>query len=241
MLTARKNRLVQAAIYRALIAPALWQTFHRVWLRDERGPLGRGLPTIIYSNHVSWWDGYVAMLLERAWHGEFYLMMEEAQLRRYRFFQWCGCFSVDRQHARAALKSVQYAASLLRDQPQRTLFIFPQGTITPNDRRPLVTYPGAAYVAKYTGPVRGVPMALRLEFRGEQRPEIFVRLGPAHIITSSTTRATHAELEERLAQTVDALHADVNAATIERYTPLYKGRPSVNVVWDWVRGATKRK
>ena len=71
-------------------------------------------------------------------------MMEESQLRRYFFFSWIGCFSVDRHHPRAAMQSIQYAAHLLKEHPGRMVWLFPQGEIAPNDRRPLVFFRGAA-------------------------------------------------------------------------------------------------
>ncbi len=217
--------------------PPIRQTFGRVALLDRSGEAGRGLPTILYSNHVSWWDGYLAFVLEQHWHGEFYLMMEEAQLRRYRFFQRCGCFSVDRQDAREGLRSVQYAADLLSGGAQRTLLIFPQGTITPNDRRPLATYPGVTHVAKRVGAVRCIPMALRLEFLLQQRATAFMRLGPAHVVDGGSARALQAELDARLLQEVDNLRDDVVNGDHASFPTLLRGRRSINVWWDEVRAS----
>ena len=45
-------------------------------------------PTLIYANHPSWWDGYMAFVLsDIVWRCESYLMMEEPQLERYGFFR----------------------------------------------------------------------------------------------------------------------------------------------------------
>ncbi len=234
-LPARKNRLIAQAIYRTLVVPPMRRTFDRVALLDGSGAEGRGLPTILYSNHVSWWDGYLAFVLEQHWRGEFYLMMEEAQLRRYRFFQRCGCFSVDRQDAREGLRSVQYAAELLGENAQRTVLIFPQGTITANDRRPLVTYPGIAHIAKRVGAVRCVPMALRLEFGLQQRATAFLRVGPAHVVDGGAPRLVQAELDARLLREVDGLRDDVVYGDPSNYLTLLRGQRSINVWWDEAR------
>ena len=234
---ARKNRLVEAAIYRTLVRPSLRRAFHRVAISAPHGEDWSTLPTIFYANHVSWWDGYMAFFLtDERWHVEGYLMMEEPQLRRYRFFQRCGCFSVDRHDPREGMRSVAYAAQLLQDRPGRVMWIFPQGEIVPNDRRPLVTYAGAAHVARRAAPVRCVPVALRFEFFGEQRPEALIRLGPPHIVDNASAKTLHAEMDRRLLHEVDGLRADVLSGAAASYQTALAGRSSINVLWDRVRG-----
>jgi 1-acyl-sn-glycerol-3-phosphate acyltransferase len=237
-LTARKTPLLEALIYRALVRPALRRTFHRIALQSAE----QGAPehtTIIYANHPSWWDGYIAFFLsDELWRCESYLMMEEPQLARYGFFRYCGVFSVDRHDPREGMRSIAYAAELLRSRPGRVLWIFPQGEITPNDRRPLETFSGVAHIVKRAGPVRCVPMALRFEFLGEQRPEALVRLGPALLVEDARdVKALHQELDRRLLHEVDQLRADTLSGATAQYRTALHGRASVNVVWDRVRGA----
>ena len=236
-LPARKSRLHELLIYRLIARPAIRRAFHRVAISAPHGEDWSGLPTIFYANHVSWWDGYMAFLLfDERWRSEGYLMMEEPQLRRYRFFQRCGCFSVDRHDPREAMRSVGYAAGLLRDHPRRALWIFPQGEIQPNDRRPLVTYAGAAHVARRAGRVRCVPVALRFEFFGEQRPEALIRLGAPHVVEHLDAKSLHAEMDRRLLDEVEGLRADVLSGATARYETALAGRSSINVLWDRLRG-----
>ena len=233
---ARKRRLPAALVYHVLVRPALRRSFVRVAISAPEGPQPPDLPVLLYSNHVSWWDGYLAFLLTRErWNTETYLMMEERQLRRYRFFQWCGCFSVDREDPREALRSVAYAANVLHGHPGRSVWIFPQGEITPNDRRPLTTYSGTAHIALRAAPVRCVPVALRLEFFGEQRPEALVRIGPSHVVEGGTARSLQADMDRRLLQTVDELRADALSGATQHYRTVLPGRASINVIWDRVR------
>jgi len=235
-LPARKNRLIEAAIYRAMVRPSLRRTFHRIAIAAPHGEDWSGLPTLFYANHPSWWDGWIAFFLfDERWRMEGYLMMEEPQLRRYRFFQRCGCFSVDRHDAREAMRSVGYAATLLRDRPGRALWIFPEGEIGPNGR-PLRTYTGAAHIARRAGRVRCVPVALRFEFLGEQRPEALIRIGPAHIVEQGDTKALHADMDRRLVEQLDHLHADVISGATTAYTTALRGRTSIDAWWDRVRG-----
>src|SRR5262245_14366401 len=141
---ARHNAVMEGLIYRFLVRRSVWSHFERVWLKVE-GPLPHPAdgPLIVYLNHPAWWDGYMAFILSReVLHGRFrsYLMMEERELRRYRFFAWCGCFSVERENARSAVGSLLYISHILAQRRSRALWIFPQGEIAPNDRRPLAVY-----------------------------------------------------------------------------------------------------
>jgi 1-acyl-sn-glycerol-3-phosphate acyltransferase len=238
---ARHHPLGDALVYWALVRPAIWSHFDRVWLRVE-GPLPHPAdgPLIIYFNHPSWWDGYMACIVNRVvLRDRFrpYLMMEEPELRRYQFFSWSGCFSVNRQDARAAARSVAYISRLLAERRDRALLIFPQGEITPNDRRPLAIFSGIAHVASRAGGAALLPVALRYEFRGEQRPEAFIRLGPFHIAPAPVeARALTREAERRLAAATDALRDELNDGRLERYRVLLRGRAGVNRVFDAARG-----
>lgn len=180
------------------------------------------------------------VLSDEIWRCESYIMMEEAQLARYGFFRFCGAFGVDRHDPRAGLRSVAYAADLLRQSPWRVVWIFPQGEITPNDRRPLATFRGAAHIAKRVAgagsTIRCIPMALRFEFRREQRPEALIRLGPAHIVAGQPdVKALQCEMDQRLQREMDALREDTASGASDDYQTILRGRPSVNVVWDRVR------
>ena len=107
---ARHSRAGDALIYWALVRSAIWSHFARVWLRVE-GPIPTPAdgPLIFYLNHPSWWDGYMALVLNRMVLGnrfQAFCMMDERELRRYRFFTWLGAFSVNRYDARSARGSV---------------------------------------------------------------------------------------------------------------------------------------
>lgn len=238
---ARKTPPLETFIYRALVRPALRRAFHRIALRAAAAPTPE-LPTLIYMNHPSWWDGYIPFFLsDELWHGEGYLMMEEAQLARYSFFRYCGVFSVDRHDPREGMRSVTYAADLLRARPGRLMWIFPQGAITPNDKRPLSTFAGAAHIVKRAAPLRCMPLALRYEFLSEQRPEILVRIGAAHVVEGAVSvKALHREMDERLLHEMEQLRQDTLSGATAEYRTVLRGRSSMNVVWDRVRAAVRR-
>jgi hypothetical protein len=223
------------------VRSALWSHFARVWLRFDRPiPAPAERPLIFYMNHPSWWDGYLAIVLNRMVLRErvqSFCMMDERELRRYRFFTWLGAFSVDRRDARSAMRSVAYISRLLAERPGRALAIFPQGEISPNDRRPIQMFSGMAHVARRAGGATLWPVALRFEFRGEQRPEACIRAGPTHYLAAdSDARSAAAEAGARLTAACDALRDDVNSGRLDGYQVLLSGRPGPDKLWDAARG-----
>lgn len=239
-LPARKFRPIEMLIYHTLVRPALRRSFQRIAINNLAPPALR--PTLIYMNHPSWWDGYMPFFLsDELWRREGYIMMEEPQLRRYSFFRYCGAFSVDRHNPREGLRSLAYAANLL-DRAARIVWIFPQGTLTPSDRRPLETFAGTAHIAKRAAPVQCIPIALRPEFGQHQRPEMFVRIGPAHVVEAGVAAKTlHADMDARLLHEMDQLRSDVIDGTAASYHTVLRGRDSVNVVWDRARATVLRR
>ncbi|MFQ3664125.1 MAG: lysophospholipid acyltransferase family protein [Chloroflexaceae bacterium] len=235
---AAKNPFLDELLYRCFARWSLWRYFDRVWLQSH-GPLPhpRNGPLILYLNHSSWWDGYLMYVIHRVvLRGRFdaHLLMEEKQLRRYRFFSWSGAFSVNRDDPEDAWRSQAYAAALLQGgQRPRLLFIFPQGKIVPNDRRPLVTYPGIARIVAQVGNVNLCPVALRYELLGRQFPEAFIRIGPQHrAVNPQDIEGTLADITSRLTTACDALRDDVLALRYERFQPLLRGRRGIDELFD---------
>lgn len=135
------------------------------------------VPLIIYANHSSWWDGLTAFEISRNCHLSSFIMMEERQLKKLFFFRKLGAFSVIRENPRDALKSINYAAELLKKDFRRTLWIFPQGEILPFESRPVRFYNGISRIIEITGAVEILPVALKYEFLGNFKPQIFVKIG----------------------------------------------------------------
>lgn len=240
MIPAHKFPLGKRLVWE-LIDRSFRKYFDRIYFR-MRGAYSEEqratLSMVICANHSSWWDGYVIALIDRLLSVDSHLMMEEKQLRRYFFFSWIGCFSVDRQNTRSALQSLKYAANLLRERPGRMVALFPQGEIFPNDRRPLVFYHGAAYLAQLANPVLFYPLAIRIEYLGEQRPALFISMGKAIQISTEEVAQSHfvksctKRLEESLTTELDALRADVLTGDHSSFTTVLRGQSSTNRIFD---------
>lgn len=182
---------------------------------------GENLPTIIYANHSAWWDGLVAFQISRQMRLDSFIMMEEKQLAQLFFFRRLGAFSVVRENPRQAMKSLEYAVKILTEKPGRTLWIFPQGEILPNDLRPLKFYQGLARMLKTVNDCRIINLALRYEFLKAFKPEIFVRVDEIFLenkVDGLNYKKISPMLADALTANLDRLKIDI----IDNQTNEYK-------------------
>ncbi|NTW01194.1 MAG: glycerol acyltransferase [Oscillochloris sp.] len=243
---AAKSVIGDELLYLLFARQSFKASFDHIWLQTV-GPLpakGTG-PYIFYLTHTSWWDAYMLMVIHRlALKRPFdsYVMQEERQLRAYRFFTWCGAFSINRHSPQDTLRSIQYAANLLRGRKDRALYIFPQGKIVPGDQRPIKTYPGVARIVALANNVTLCPVAMRYEFLGEQWPHAFLRIGPTHRPTNpNDVEATHTEITRGLTTAADALREDVLGGHLNRFKPLLRGRRGIDKRFDQVLRMIRHK
>ncbi len=234
MIPAAKNPLAER-LFGLYNQHLLRRAFHRVWMRGEAVPRDRpcDIPTILYGNHCCWWDGLLAFALTRRFDLDAYLMMEEKQLARYRFFRWIGAFSVVRESPREAARSVRYACELLKS-PGRVLWIYPQGEIRPQDIRPLGFFPGVTHIAKKIPEVFLIPIGLRYEFLGDAKPEAFIEFGRGERLRTEglAVRETTYRLEAELTGLLHGLRIRVWERRYDEFNPLLSGGQSIDRWYD---------
>ena len=252
IIESKKTPLGEWVILHALVRPALRRMFSPVWMSVDRataaalcGPPPAARPPLIWAcTHPSWWDGYLGWLVNwRLGNREGYLMMDAEFLPRYRFFTWGGVFGVDRKSPRAALESVEYIARLLGGAPNRALWMFPQGEITPPDRRPLRLYGGITHILRRLPAATVVPVAWRPVFREEQRPEVLIRVGTPLPFTADqvpSSRALTAQLTDQITALDDSIRATLSTNDLTGYRPILRGGKGINRHWDDVRAAAGR-
>jgi chlorobactene lauroyltransferase len=236
---ARKSALGELLVW-LLVRSSLRRMFVRVRLHIAADdPRAAGIPLVAVASHPSWWDGYLALLLSRHVGLRRYLMMDAAQLRRYGFFAWAGCFGVERDDPRDVARALAYAAGLLAEERTSLLWMFPQAAIVPSDRRPVVVHGGAAHIVRraagHGGPVGVLPVAWQLAFRGEQHPEVFVRAGAISRFDRASSRdaaVVSACIQRGLTETMDALRDDLANETLHEYRVILRGQRGVNDYFD---------
>ncbi|MDQ4123071.1 MAG: lysophospholipid acyltransferase family protein [Acidobacteriota bacterium] len=181
------------------------------------------LPLVLYANHSSWWDGLVAFEIGRVAGLDQFLMMEEKQLKQLFLFRRLGAFSVVRENPRMALLSINYAVDVLKEKPNRGVWIFPQGEILPNDARPLRFYQGLARIIEKTGRCTAAAVAMRYEFLGEFKPTAFAKISNVEILANvEEPKQLTEQLSLRLTALLDELKADIAAEKTSEYVDLLK-------------------
>lgn len=172
----------------------------------------KNIPLIIYANHSSWWDGLILFEILKSKDFDSYVLMEEKQLRKYKWFRKLGAFSIVRENSREAIRSLDYAVETLKAGKNKTLLIFPQGKIYPNDKRPLKLYGGLAVLIKNIENCTSIPCSIRLEFLGNFKPEIFVRFGDSKTHTENTQierKKLTEQFEREITRNLDSLKSAI--------------------------------
>lgn len=221
MLEANKNLWFEKlfAVYNRNL---LKRRFHSLKVKDFSQIKNRNekIPLIIYANHSSWWDGLVFFEILKSREFDSFVLMEEKQLAKLKFFRKLGAFSVVRENPREALKTIEYTAGLLKENSNNTLWIFPQGEILPNDRRPVIFYNGFSRTIAKTDGCFVLPLAIRYEFLGEYKPEIFVNIGNAEFIKSDENfniKKRTKYFAENLTVVLDELKSDILNKNLAEY------------------------
>ena len=177
-------------------------------------------PLIIYANHSSWWDGLIAFKISRAANLDSFIMMEEKQLKKLPFFRKLGAFSVIRDSPREAFTSINYAAKLLSEKSNRCLWIFPQGKILPNNKRPINFSPGVCAIIKKLKNCAVISFALKYEFLNNYKPDIFTMFGDLEEIHNTKTLSAREKalcLEKNLTDLLEKLNSDINNQNLKNY------------------------
>lgn len=176
--------MILKAKHHSLIFPVFqWYTrwsikqfFNKV-VREGELPASRK-PLLLIANHVSWWDGFWALYLNMVlFKRKFHFMMQEDQLRKYWFFNYCGGFSV-RRNSRTAIETIDYAVDLLM-QENNLVLMFPQGKIESMYKYPFMFENGVERIANRLNPEKFqiVMLANLVDYHSHRKPTLFQYVG----------------------------------------------------------------
>lgn len=187
--------------------------------------LSRTAPLLVVSNHTSWWDPLVILhasqhLLET----DGYALMDAKNLRKLPFFSLVGGFGVDLDRPEDGAAVMKYAARLL-DRPGKLCWVFPQGRERPITERPLGFRPGAAEIARVSKRAVVVPAGLRYEFAGEERPFLYLSLGPP-MEPERDVKAARAGQEEAVEAELTRIDRAIRGEDSAAFEEVHRARPS---------------
>jgi 1-acyl-sn-glycerol-3-phosphate acyltransferase len=217
-----------------------YRSFHAV--RISRGGLPPVLgdrPLIVYSNHPSWWDPAVYILLgSKLFPGRVgFGPMDSRALGRYGVLQRMGVFGVPQNDPRGAAIFLRTSLAALA-RPRAMLWLTAEGAFTDHRTRPVVLRPGLAHLVRRVPEAIILPLALEYSFWNESRAEVLTRFG-APLETcldkaglDNSVAAWNQRLEAALTDTMDALAIESRTRNPNLFQPLLRGGAGVGGLYD---------
>jgi hypothetical protein len=223
-------------VFRPYIMSLFRRHFYSIHLLGDIPRFDPALPLILSPNHSSWWDGFFVYLLnKKIIKRRAFLMMLEEQLWKNRFFRYLGAYSIDPASMTKTRESIDYTLDLIGEKsgPARMLCIFPQGELLPWGTRPLVFKKGLELIfKKIDRSVILCPLAMKIEFLAQQRPQVFFLFGECRIIEPGfkfSVREAEEEHENLLNELSGYITNRKSGAVI------FRGRASVDEVYGRIR------
>jgi len=216
--------------------------FHSVRVSRSGLPPASKLPLVIYSNHASWWDALVCLVLKDEFFPDrtAFAPIDAAMLERYKMFRRLGFFGVEQRTRRGASQFLRTAETVLQS-PRHLLAVTPQGRFTDVRERPVHFEGGLGHLAVRVQRALFVPFVVEYVFWEERLPEILVRFGE-----SVEVRREHAAafepaywtklFEEKLAAAQDALAAESQRRDPDDFQRILRGGAGQGGIYDWWRG-----
>lgn len=205
-------------------------------------PDSRGLPLVFYSNHASWWDALVCLVVKQEFfpHRTAFAPMDAAMLERYKMFRKFGFFGVAQDSQRGALQFLRTAEAIL-ESPDNLLFVTPQSRFADVRERPVRFEAGLAHLALRVERALFVPVVAEYVFWEERLPEILVRFGEPVEVRTGNRAAFDAKdwttlFERKLTETQDALAIEAQRRNGNDFQMVLRGGAGQGGVYDWWRG-----
>ena len=196
-----------------------------------------GRPVVVYTNHPSWWDPAVMMIMaallfpDRRGFGP----MDEQSLGRYGVLERMGVFGIDITSPRGAARFLRVSRRLL-DDPRNMMWITAEGAFVDARTRPVALRPGVAHLARLHPDTAVLPLAMEYTFWNESRPEALARFGPpVDVPAGAAAGEATGLLAAELARTMDALRAASMMRDPSLFRTLVRGSAGVGGIYDLYR------
>ncbi len=222
-----------------------WRGFDAVRVsRTGLASLPANRPVILYTNHPSWWDPALFILLsdklmpDRVSFGP----MDAKALGRYGLLRRFGVFGIDLDQPRGAARFLNVSLRVL-SRPASALWITAEGAFTDPRLRPVRLRPGLAHLARRVEGAVLIPLAIEYTFWNERKPEALVRFGkPLEAGRGRSVAEWTVLLEQELTAGMDVLASESAARDPTLFVPLLSGTAGVGGIYDiWRRlGAWSR-
>ncbi len=215
--------------------------FHSIRISRSGLPPASKLPLVIYSNHASWWDPLVGLVLKSEFFVDRILFapIDASMLERYKMFAKLGFFGVEQHSRRGAVQFLRAGEAVLKS-PQHLLAVTPQSRFADARERPVRFEAGLGHLATRVERALFVPFVAEYVFWEERLPEILVRFGePVEVRREPTSALTPdgwtQQFEQKLQAAQDALSIESQRRDPTAFQTLLSGGAGQGGIYDWWR------
>lgn len=99
-------------------------------------------------------------------------------MRKHTFFSKIGAFSINLENPKASIASLRYAVKSMK-RNNASLFIYPEGTITPVSENKPTFKKGLSWLYQNMDRVDFVPIAIYTHTLRNSKPELYLSIGPS--------------------------------------------------------------
>jgi 1-acyl-sn-glycerol-3-phosphate acyltransferase len=139
-----------------------------VWPQSDKASL-------IIGNHISWWDGFwVLCLNKKLLKKKLHVMMLEEQLEQRRFLAKFGAYSIQ-PNSRTVIETLNYTVDLLSDA-NNSVLLYPQGKFGSVVQNEFHFERGIEFVLKKCPPVQLLFYAAFVDYFSNRKPTLYCYL-----------------------------------------------------------------
>ncbi len=148
-------------------------------LGQIQNQLNPSVPVLFVSNHMSWWDGFFLLELQKKLTPNFshFTLMLESELTQFPFLRKLGAVGLVPHDPFSVARSFLELRRLRRSLGALSIGFFPQGEIRPQQYRPLGFQKGLDPLIRLLHPIQVVPVALHIEPMQTPKPSAWIRTG----------------------------------------------------------------
>ena len=198
-------------------------------------------PLVVYSNHASWWDPLVGLILSRELlpGKSVFAPMDATALERYGLFKRLGMFGVEQDQRRGGVQFLRHARAILQSS-DNVVWITPQSRFADARERPVRFRSGIGLLPGVAREISFVPVAIEYVFWEERLPEILVRVGEVYH-TTWADRSVKPQwwsefFADRMRETQDELARQAQRREATAFQCLLRGHSGVGGIYDrWRR------
>jgi 1-acyl-sn-glycerol-3-phosphate acyltransferase len=172
-----KNSSWARIIFDFYIVRLLRKNFSHFYLLNNFPALKSQNSVVLTPNHFSWWDGFfIDWILKKETKHQIKIMMLEEQLKRFRFFNYLGAYSIKPENPASIKETVLYTRSLI-NKKGNGIVIYPQGEIEPYEKRPLRLKEGLKLILRTETDAFVIPVGFKIHYTNEKLPSVLCRFG----------------------------------------------------------------